>query len=319
MSAGGEDAPSPDVGEVMRARLEQASTPGARSDPYRVALVMEGGGMRGVISAGMAGAVDQLGILDAFDMVVGTSAGAVNAAALTSGVIQPFTEAYARTFTDRAFIDTRRALRGGAIVDVVKIVAHASDAFGVTRAGIAKTAGLQTVFVATSVATGEATAFTSFADDEDFASSLAASSLLPLVGGKPIVFRGDRWLDGGLTDPIPVASAAALGASHAVVLTTRPVGQAPVRSRSDVLVERYLRRLNPALADGYRTRPERYAATTRSVRQGQVGGVRTFTVSPSINSPIPSRLERDQDLLSQASQAAFDDAMSGLVGLVNVA
>ena len=58
------------------------------ADPHRVALVLEGGGMRGVVSAGMTAALERLGLTPCFDLVVGASAGAINGAALLSGAAQ---------------------------------------------------------------------------------------------------------------------------------------------------------------------------------------------------------------------------------------
>ena len=72
--------------EVLRARADSGSAPGARDDPHRVALVIEGGGMRGVVSAAMTSAISRLGLTDCFDLVVGASAGALNGSALLGGV-----------------------------------------------------------------------------------------------------------------------------------------------------------------------------------------------------------------------------------------
>ena len=46
-------------------------------DGFRVALAIEGGGMRGCVTAGMAAAVHHLGLEDAIDVVYGSSAGTV--------------------------------------------------------------------------------------------------------------------------------------------------------------------------------------------------------------------------------------------------
>src|SRR5215210_4438182 len=51
----------------------------------RVALVVEGGGMRGAVSGGMALALDELGLAGAFDAAYGSSAGTLNAMWLVSG------------------------------------------------------------------------------------------------------------------------------------------------------------------------------------------------------------------------------------------
>ena len=65
------------VVQLLAQRFQSKSQPGARDDPYTLALCMEGGGMRGAISAGMAAAIASLGLTDAFDKVYGSSAGSV--------------------------------------------------------------------------------------------------------------------------------------------------------------------------------------------------------------------------------------------------
>jgi predicted acylesterase/phospholipase RssA len=56
-----------------------------REPGERVALVVEGGGMRGAVSGGMALALEELGLSRAFDAAYGSSAGALNAMWLVSG------------------------------------------------------------------------------------------------------------------------------------------------------------------------------------------------------------------------------------------
>jgi hypothetical protein len=79
--------------ELIKERVRTNSTPGNRqshsssdddeSIPH-LALVIEGGGMRGAVSAGMAAALSTLDLLDAFDSVHGSSAGAIVGAYLVS-------------------------------------------------------------------------------------------------------------------------------------------------------------------------------------------------------------------------------------------
>ena len=57
--------------------LDPDSFPGHRNDPHTLALCLEGGGMRGAVSAGMAAAIASLGLTDCFDKVYGSSAGSV--------------------------------------------------------------------------------------------------------------------------------------------------------------------------------------------------------------------------------------------------
>jgi hypothetical protein len=63
--------------QLMKERFETGSKPGHRQDNASLALAIEGGGMRGCVSAGMAAAVASLGLTDAFDKIYGSSAGSV--------------------------------------------------------------------------------------------------------------------------------------------------------------------------------------------------------------------------------------------------
>ena len=95
-----------EVLRVLGERARAGSLPGERRDGLRVALAIEGGGMRGTISAGMALALDELGLVSAFDAVYGASAGAITGAWLLSRPegLRGWTEpAYGRAATHAAF------------------------------------------------------------------------------------------------------------------------------------------------------------------------------------------------------------------------
>ena len=110
--------PSHPVLDVLREREESGSVPGERHDPHRVALVIEGGGMRGVVSAGMSAALERLGLTRCFDLVVGSSAGAINGAALLAGVARHGAATYSGPLASRTFVNPARVLRGRPVIDV---------------------------------------------------------------------------------------------------------------------------------------------------------------------------------------------------------
>lgn len=53
----------------------------------KVGLAIEGGGMRGCVSAGMIAAVSTLGLMDTFDAVYGSSAGSLVGAYAIAGQV----------------------------------------------------------------------------------------------------------------------------------------------------------------------------------------------------------------------------------------
>ena len=65
------------VVQAVLERWRRDSKPGKRYDTHKIALAIEGGGMRGCVSAGATAALNVLGINDAIDTVYGSSAGAM--------------------------------------------------------------------------------------------------------------------------------------------------------------------------------------------------------------------------------------------------
>jgi len=75
-----------EVIKLIEKRFKTKSKPGSRAkDDYAtLALSIEGGGMRGAVSAGMASAIAVLGLSDSFDSIYGSSAGSVIGAYMIS-------------------------------------------------------------------------------------------------------------------------------------------------------------------------------------------------------------------------------------------
>jgi hypothetical protein len=95
-------------------RKQQGSKAGARRDGMKIALAIEGGGMRGVVAAGMAAAISELGLVDSVDAVYGSSAGSLIGAYLLSG--QDYRYGCSVYYDDLcragpAFINLRNSLR----------------------------------------------------------------------------------------------------------------------------------------------------------------------------------------------------------------
>eukprot|EP00529_Nitzschia_sp_RCC80_P009429 CAMPEP_0113452206 /NCGR_PEP_ID=MMETSP0014_2-20120614/6729_1 /TAXON_ID=2857 /ORGANISM="Nitzschia sp." /LENGTH=791 /DNA_ID=CAMNT_0000343575 /DNA_START=49 /DNA_END=2424 /DNA_ORIENTATION=+ /assembly_acc=CAM_ASM_000159 len=85
-------------------------------DGSKVALVIEGGGMRGSVSAGMACAVHYLGLSDTIDVVYGSSAGSVVGAYFCSRQVpwygpEVYYDQLTKQTAGKNFIDLKRILR----------------------------------------------------------------------------------------------------------------------------------------------------------------------------------------------------------------
>jgi len=55
-------------------------------------------------------------------------------------------------------------------------------------------------------------------------SALLATSRIPFAVGDPIEYKHEKYVDAGITEPIPLEAAMTGGATHIMVLQTRPAG-----------------------------------------------------------------------------------------------
>ncbi|MET0771150.1 MAG: patatin-like phospholipase family protein [Solirubrobacteraceae bacterium] len=297
------------VAAVLRERRLSGSRPGARRDPHRVALVLEGGGMRGVVSAGMTAALERLELTPCFDLVVGASAGAINGAAFLAGAAQRGAAAYWGPLASRSFVSPMKVVRRKPVIDVKQILDLAAglDAAGHERV-IASGAELHCVAV--DVETARTDTLSGMRSQDELWRALLASSRMPWAGGEPVEVRGRRYLDGGMASPIPVQEALDAGATHVLALQTRPFG-VPRRSAirvADWFIERHLGRLNPDLVAMYRRRVADYEVLVddlgRRSARGDGPPPHVLGIRPAAGTPCVGQLERRSAVLAEAAADA---------------
>jgi predicted patatin/cPLA2 family phospholipase len=293
--------------DVLRARLREDSTPGARTDPYRVAVVMEGGGMRGVVSAGMTAALERLGLTRCFDLVVGSSAGALNAAALLGGVARPAAAMYHTVLASRRFVNPVRLLFGRPALDVRFVLAHADGDLDSDRhqRTIASPIGFHCV--ALDVDSASLREFSGMRTKDELWNVLLATTRMPWIGGPPVPIGDRRYIDGALTCPIPVGQAVEAGATHVLVLQTRPYG-VPRSAGGRVgerLIARHLRGLNPALVPLWHGRIQAYEDLVEDIAQRSSSpngdGPYIYGLRPPAGTPVVTQLERRPEVLERAA------------------
>jgi predicted patatin/cPLA2 family phospholipase len=299
--------PTHPVLELIRRRAESGSEPGARRDDARLALVVEGGGMRGVVSAGMTAALERLGLTPCFDLVVGASAGAINGAALLGGVAQEGAAMYHGPLASRSFVNPARVLRGRPVIDVNYVLQYASGGLDQSRHDRVVEGAAAIHCVATAIETAEPVVFSGMRTREELWQAILASTRMPWAGGAPVEIDGRRYVDGGLGAPIPVAQAIAGGATHVLALQTRPF-DVPRKSASrigDRFIERHLRKLNPALVTLYRDRIAGYEQVVQDIaaRSSEPGDRPPYVlgVRPAAGTPCVGQLERRAPILAAAA------------------
>ncbi len=261
-----EDLRGHPVVELIRRRRREESRPGERDDGRRVALAIEGGGMRGVISAGMTAALEHLDLRDSFDEVHGASAGAFNGAFLLAGQAAYLTALYLHGFGDPRFVSVRRALRRGPALELDYVIDDVWTRQRPLRFDAILAAGIPLHCTATDADRAEIVDLTDLRSGEEIRCALRASARLPWLAGPPVQFRGRRLLDATLAEAIPVQAALA-NATDLLVLQTRPQGvqHSPLSPPVALLTDRYLRGINPDLVTLRQTRSQRYDELSASL------------------------------------------------------
>ncbi len=304
--------------EALHARRDAGSRPGERTDGLRVALAIEGGGNRSAYSAGMALALDEAGLTDAFDDVYGTSGGALNAAWLLSGEAQRWMRSWAWPEVAAARItDPRRMLRGGPLVDLRRLVHHVYESITPMdfAAILANPIGFHPM--ATDSRTGEAADLAPYVEDRlSLQTALRASACMPLLAGRPVRVGGRTYVDGGLSEGVPYRTALAQGATHVLVLRTRRTDQSaepPSRLERIVLAPYFLRHGRAAGAAHVR-RHQSYTADDLHLAEASAAEVAMLLeVRPPLGAPDVSRLSSDLDAIAAAIELGRA-TMAGVLG-----
>ena len=185
----------------------------------RVGFVLSGGGPYGAMQVGMLRALLEAGISP--DLAVGTSAGSFNAAALaadpTTENIERLADIWRSLDDDDLFPGSRKrsswarmVMRGDRVFDSNGLLLLVEEKLGLSSFEELR---IPLGVVATELEDGHEEVFRS----GDLIAPLMASSAMP--GIFPPVEIGDKhYIDGGVTNAVPIAPAIDMGASRVYVL-----------------------------------------------------------------------------------------------------
>ncbi|WP_435128209.1 patatin-like phospholipase family protein [Actinacidiphila sp. bgisy144] len=239
--------------EVLRARRAEGSLPGQRSDGAKVALAIEGGGMRGVISAAMLTQLEDYGFKNAFDAVYGCSSGGINAAYFLAGETWYPLSIYYDDLTTKHFVDFARALRRLPILGLDYAFDHVMEQLKPLDYEAVLRSDIPLVVPVTDVDALETVPLRDFSTRAELKAALRASAWLPIaLPGTVTMADGRRALDGGVLTALPFRLAVQDGCTHVLSLSTRPMRPA---STGFSLLHRYtylyLERIKKGLGRGY--------------------------------------------------------------------
>lgn len=295
---------------LLRDRATSIRNPPGR----RLGLVVEGGGMRGVISAGVLVALESLKLNNAFDAVYGTSAGALNSAYFLARQAAFGCSIYYRQAATSRFINPLRLWK---MVDIDYLF---DEVIGKERP-LDTQAVLRSrskfVVAATDGKTGAIVVWDTRKVDAPLLTQLKASSALPVFYNKQITVAGRELVDGGLSSPFPVVEAIDDGCTDLLVVMTRPFDH---RSEAPGAVTRELYDL--LFAHGNRGLLAAFDGATaegnmrRRIVRGQEPGFERVNIAAICPTPAVSGLVGKFSIDRQGSQRAAEEmAAATLLGL----
>ena len=187
----------------------------------KIALVVEGGGMRSMFSAGVLDSFYELEF-DPFQLFFGVSAGSLNLASHLAGQYLRNYRVIMFSAKSGRFINIWNFLRGGHYIDLDWLFAECLESHPLNKKWALKYLSKNNkkfIVVCTSVETGKPHYY--YSNKNNFHKILLGSCCIPLLYRKPIYISKNHVMDGGISDPIPVKKAYQEGATDIVVIRSR--------------------------------------------------------------------------------------------------
>jgi predicted patatin/cPLA2 family phospholipase len=267
--------------ELIRERARRRTAGEPIDDGRKLALVIEGGGMRGIYSAGSLVGLEFLGMHDVFDHVYGTSAGAINAAYYLAGQGHFGITIYYQDISGFKFVNPLRLTKIADIDYVYDEVIPRLKPLDVGRV----MASQSKFFVAlTDVDNGEGFLVRAQEVATPLVRILKGSAALPIGYNRPVEVEGRFCLDGGVSRVFAIHEVLEHGCTDILILLTRPeshVSNSP-RSFDRWLFSRVCSRDKPALLQTY-LESHRQNNAGRDLAFGRTAakpGVRIATLCP---------------------------------------
>lgn len=199
-----------------------------------LALVAEGGGQRGIFTAGILDSWQQAGF-NPFDLYIGVSAGAQNLSSYISGQPGYAFRAITEWTRSKPFYNPMNWFKGQPIMNLdwyFDQVSYQSNELD-TKTAEARLANRKLYFAAASL--GKLNTCLLDPTVNGWVPSLKATSAIPLLYHKGVEINGEMLFDGGVTAPLPVKQAYELGARKIVAIRTATTTHAGISQWSKPL------------------------------------------------------------------------------------
>lgn len=272
----------------------------------KTGLVLEGGAMRGLFSAGILDVMLENGLKT--DGLIGVSAGAAFGCNFKSGQAGRAIRYNKRFCREPRYCSWKSWLRTGDLFGADFCYHQLPEKLDPFDCAAYERNPMEFYLVCTDVLTGKAVYRNCPKADAECFEWMRASGSMPLVS-RMVPIGGGRYLDGALADSIPLRFFESLGYEKNIVILTQPAGYRKKASAALGLLKLVYRKY-PALIRTMETRHLHYndevEYAERQAAYGQVLLLRPETVLPV------KRICHDPELLQQTYDAGRELALKKL-------
>ncbi len=266
------------------------------------AVILEGGGMRGIYTAGILDVLMENDIY--FDSCYAVSAGACHATSYVSRQKGRSLKVNLDYVNDWRYLSKRSLLLTGDMFGAKfsyhtipeKLIPFDYEAF--------RQNPMKLYAVVTNVETGKAE-YLLVKDAYTDIDMVRASASLPIIS-RIVNINGKKYLDGGIADSIPIEKSVSDGHKKSVVVLTQHKGfvkqPTSMAKQIEVLYKKY-----PAFVTAVKTRHERYNNALRYIEEGEKNGT-VFAFRPKEPVNI-GRMEKNYDKLKALYNEGVADAL----------
>ena len=275
----------------------------------KTGLVLEGGGMRGIYTAGVLDVFLEKGI--AFDGVIGVSAGVVHGCSYLSGQKGRSIRYYKRYCRDWRFMSFLNFLLTGNMVGEKFCYHDLPDRLEPYDYEAIKRSKTSFYATGSNVETGRPE-YLQMTDMKAHVDIMRASASLPCIS-RIVRIHGMKLLDGACTDSVPVRAFRRMGYEKNVVVLTRQEGYVKKPEKNPMVRMRYFR--YPRFVKAVEQRHLNYNKTVRYIHRLEKAG-EVFVLRPSRELTI-GRMEHDPKKLQWTYDLGRQDALDRLFQLEN--
>ncbi len=276
-----------------------------------LALVLEGGAKRGIYTAGVLDVLLENNII--VDAVFGVSAGAIHGCSYVANQLGRSIRYNLNYGNDPRFMSIKNWIKTGNVVDTDFCYHELPDVLDPFDHKAFESSKTKFYSICSNIETGKAEAILCPSLQGDKINYLRASASLPFFS-KIVEIGGNKLLDGGICDSIPLKIAQNLGYKKNIVVLTRPLGYKKKPSFNRWLAKLVYRQF-PKFVEAIINRHNMYNEEIKYIAEQEIIGD-TLVVRPSKQLKV-GKMERDLNKVQAMYNLGRADALAIIEKLKN--